>query len=87
MSPAEKRWLEYVGANVRRLRLRRGLTQEQLGELASIAPRYVQDVERGRTNISFVVFIGLADALEVDPRDLLRPAKLAAPKPGRPAGS
>jgi len=84
MPPAEQRWLEYVAGNVHRLRVKRGLTQEKLGELASIAPRYVQDVEKGRANISFVVFIGLADALEVDPRRLLRPARMPPAKPGRP---
>ena len=84
MPPAEKRWLEYIAANVRRLRIKRGLTQEKLGEAVGLAPRYLQDVERGRSNISIAVLVRLADALGVDPRRLLRPAAPFPVKPGRP---
>jgi transcriptional regulator with XRE-family HTH domain len=74
-----------TGANVRRLRTRLGLTQEQLAERAGIDWRSVQDVERARTNFTITVLVSLAVALDVDPRALLRPAELPAPKTGRPA--
>ncbi len=79
-------WQRYVAANVRRLRIKKGLTQEQLGELAEIEPRYVQDVERARTNFSFAVFIRIAEALGVSPAHLLRPAEMAPARSGRPSG-
>lgn len=77
-------WLRYVAANVRRLRQRRGLTQEQLAAGAGIAARYLQEVERARTNMTLSMLVAIAHALEVDPRQLLKPAVLPESPPGRP---
>ncbi|MFI5303028.1 MAG: helix-turn-helix domain-containing protein [Polyangiales bacterium] len=84
MAPAVSPWLRYVAANVRRLRAKAGLTQEELGERAEIEPRYLQDVEHARTNLSFAIFVRLATALDVDPRRLLRPAQMPPTRAGRP---
>ena len=73
-----------IAANVRRLRLRRGWTQEQLGEAAEVAPRYVQRIETGGINPSAAVVAAIADALEVDPGHLFRPAKIGERHEGRP---
>jgi transcriptional regulator with XRE-family HTH domain len=74
----------YIAANVRRLRVRHGWTQERLAELANIEPRYLQDVEKARTNLSLDVLVGLAQALKVDEWELFSPARLAPSRPGRP---
>jgi transcriptional regulator with XRE-family HTH domain len=84
MVPKVRIWLQYIAGNAKKLRIKAGLTQEQLGEKAGIDPRYVQDVERARSNISMAVFIGLADALGVAPSRLLRPTDLPPARPGRP---
>lgn len=76
--------LGYLGANVRRWRLRRHLTQDALAERAEIDVRYVQRVERGIVNLRFASFVKLATALEVPPGQLLRRAPLQAPRVGRP---
>jgi transcriptional regulator with XRE-family HTH domain len=76
--------LRYIAANVVRLRKRAGLTQEGLAEAADVEPRYVQEVERARTNLSIGVLVALAGALGVDERALLKPAKLSPPRTGRP---
>jgi transcriptional regulator with XRE-family HTH domain len=76
--------LGYVGANVRRLRLAKGLTQEALAEAAELDLRFLQRVERGQTNVGVAVIVGLADALEVPPGALFRKAVLPEVKPGRP---
>jgi transcriptional regulator with XRE-family HTH domain len=73
-----------IAANVRRERERRGWTQEQLGEAADLAPRYVQRIETGRINPRAVVVAALADALGIDPGRLFRPAKLSERRAGRP---
>lgn len=81
-------WLRHVAANVRRLRERRGLAQEQLANEARVAPRYLQEVERARTNMSLAMLVRLAETLEVDRRRLLRPAPpLAVARRGRPPGT
>lgn len=65
-------WRSIVGANVKRMRLARGLTQEQLAFDAKIDLTYVGGIERGRRNPSLMVMARLADAVGCDLSDLLR---------------
>jgi transcriptional regulator with XRE-family HTH domain len=74
----------YIAANVRRLRAGLGLTQEQLAEAAGLEPRYLQEIERARTNLSLSMLVGLAGALKVPPTRLFAKANLVLSKPGRP---
>jgi DNA-binding XRE family transcriptional regulator len=76
--------LGFIAANTRRWRLRRGMTQEGLAELADLDLRFVQRIERGTTNLSVSALIALADALKVEPTALFRVAKLTPARPGRP---
>jgi transcriptional regulator with XRE-family HTH domain len=50
---------------VRKLRQSRGLSQEQLAELAGIHRTYIGDVERGRRNIALVNMTRIAKALGI----------------------
>jgi DNA-binding XRE family transcriptional regulator len=76
--------LERIGANVVARRKKLGLTQERLAALADLDLRFVQRVERARTNLSVAVLVGLADALEIAVETLLRPAVLPPAVVGRP---
>ena len=76
--------LEAIAANVRRIRLQRGFTQEMLAERAGQDLSYVQRVERGATNLSIAVLVSLASALDVAPSLLLRKARRIATRRGRP---
>jgi transcriptional regulator with XRE-family HTH domain len=82
--PRVKTVLGYVGANVRRLRTARGMIQQELADAAGVHLRFVQRIELGRTNLGVEVLVKMADALGVDPRALLKPAKLPEVKRGRP---
>jgi len=64
-------WRAVVGGNVRRLRLVRGLTQEQLAFEAKIDLTYVGGIERGVRNPSLLVMVRVAAALAVEPSALL----------------
>jgi transcriptional regulator with XRE-family HTH domain len=79
-----KLFLSYLGANVRRLRLKRGMTQADLAIAARIDDRFLQKVERGVVNLRFQSLVKLADALDVLPAVLLRGAKPVERKVGRP---
>ena len=62
-----------VGRNVRRARIEKGLTQEELAERAGTSQFYVSSLEAGRRNPTVVTVFELAQALGVDHLDLLRP--------------
>ncbi|MDP3632508.1 helix-turn-helix domain-containing protein [Phenylobacterium sp.] len=63
-------WRAIVGRKVRRLRLARGLTQEQLAFEAQLDLTYVGGIERGRRNPSLLVLVRLAGSLGVAPVEL-----------------
>jgi transcriptional regulator with XRE-family HTH domain len=64
-------WGKVVGANVRRLRVERGLAQEHLAHDAGIDLTYLGGIERGRRNPSVSVLGRIAASIAVHPRDLL----------------
>jgi transcriptional regulator with XRE-family HTH domain len=61
-----------VGANVRTLRQIRKLSQEQLADRAGIHRTQLAAVERGRRNLTLKSLERLADALDVEPAELLK---------------
>ena len=63
---------EKFGAVVRRLRERRGLTQEELAEQAEVSATYIGFVERGDNVPTLTIIIQIASALGVRPSELLR---------------
>lgn len=60
-----------VGRNLRRIRVDRGVTQEQLGESIDRHRTYVGGIERGERNLALQTVESLADALGVDAAALL----------------
>lgn len=64
-------WNGIVAANVRRLRVERRLTQEQLAHDAEIDLTYLGGIERGHRNPSVSVLGRLATSLGVHPTALL----------------
>lgn len=64
-------WKKIVGGNVRRLRIERGLTQEQVAFDAKIDLTYEGGIERGKRNPSLLVMVRIAEVLRVHPSELL----------------
>jgi transcriptional regulator with XRE-family HTH domain len=60
-----------VGQNVKRLRLEKGLTQEQFCDISGFSQQYVSGLENGRRNPTIVTVYELAKALGVTHIDLL----------------
>ena len=58
-------WRIIVGRNVRRIRLQRAMTQEELSFEADIDLTYVGGIERGKRNPSLLVMARIAKALAV----------------------
>ena len=71
------RWMDgtcrkVVAENVRRFRLKLGLTQEGLAERADMHWTYISGVERCKYNISLDSIVRLAKALGRSPYELLK---------------
>jgi transcriptional regulator with XRE-family HTH domain len=61
-----------VATNLRRLRHAKGWTQEDLAERVGLSARYIGQVERGQASMSVTVLGRLADALMLEPTELVR---------------
>ena len=59
---------------IRHYRKKAKVTQERLGELADLNPKYIGEVERMEKTISIDALARIAAALKVRLRDLLREA-------------
>ena len=59
------------GKNLRKVRTRVGINQEELGHRADLDRTYVGGVERGERNVSLRNICRLAQALGVHPSELL----------------
>ena len=68
---AEARIIRTLGANLRRERTARGLTQERLAELADLNPRTVQKIEAGDITILVTTLQRLRTALGCEWKRLL----------------
>ena len=64
-----------VGRNVRRIRLKKGLTQEQFAVVSGFSQQYISGLERGRRNPTVVTLYELAKALGVSHMELVRPTE------------
>lgn len=62
-----------VGRNVRRIRQRKGLTQERFAEISGFSQQYISSLEQGRRNPTVVTLYELATALGVNHMELVRP--------------
>ena len=64
-------YFSILGANVRTFRISRKLTQEQLADLCDLHRTYVGAIERGDRNVSLKNIVIIAQALGVEPAELL----------------
>ena len=62
--------LQQFGLKVREYRLKNGLSQEKLAELADMHRTYIGQIECGKRNIALKNIVKIADALNVSLRDL-----------------
>lgn len=62
---------EVIAANVRKRRLRMGLSQEEFADLCGYHRTYIGSIERSERNITVSTLEAVAKHLGVEPADLL----------------
>ncbi len=67
LSPAT----ELLGRRIRNQRHALGLSQEALAQVCGLHWTFIGQVERGRRNLSLHNLLKLADALQIDPSELV----------------
>lgn len=60
------------GERLRDARVKQGMTQIELAELADLTSQYVSKIESGQINLTLSTVQRLAEALCIDPASLLR---------------
>ena len=72
MEPARRNdILADLGSRVRHHRREHGWSQEQFAEQAGVHRTYIGAIERGQQNVTVVTLVAIADALSVDPSELI----------------
>ena len=61
----------YIGDNLKEIRTRRFLTQEELAERAGVSPATIVRIERNQAEPHISTMRKLAKALDIDPTELL----------------
>lgn len=69
----EKGLKKTYSLNIKRLRIEKNLSQDKLSEFAKISPSFLSDIENGKKWGSFETLVSLANALEIEPYELLLP--------------
>ncbi len=61
-----------VGTCIHAMRMKKNLTQEQLGELVGVGTTHISHIETGTAFPSFQTFVKLVNVLECSADDLLK---------------
>ncbi len=61
-----------IGKKIREIRKAKGLTQEKLGDKASLSYKFIGELERGNVNVSLDSLVSISKALGVQVGDLFR---------------
>lgn len=64
--------LKIIGANVKRIRVSKGLSEKDFGKIIKCSSDRIRDIERGNINFRLITLVTFAEKLEVSMEDLLR---------------
>jgi len=65
----ETEYLKLLGANIRKWRESKGLTQEQFAPAVGFTRSYITEIETGKRNISFLNLAKIVKSLDIDEQD------------------
>lgn len=70
MKENKENTLKVIGQNIKRIRLLKGLTQEQLAEKLDKSINFISIIERGESGISIPTIIDICNALQINSDEL-----------------
>ena len=62
--------MKEFGEHLREIRLKKGLSQEELANIANIPIQQVGRIERSEVNTTLITIKAISDALEIDIKEL-----------------
>lgn len=71
MDISEETFIKNLGTHIRQLRERKSMSQEDLAGDSGIPKSQVARIERAKINTTIRTLIKIANALEIEPKDLL----------------
>ena len=71
MDISEETFIKNLGTHIRQLRERKNMSQEDLAGDRGIPKSQVARIERAKINTTIRTLIKIANALEIEPKDLL----------------
>ena len=68
----DSRFIEVVGARLRRLRRERALSQQDIERMTGVAQATLSDLEQGKRGARASTLRKLAELLDVEPKELMK---------------
>lgn len=73
MTGFEGEILNAIGARIREVRLKKKMSQQELGAAANVSLPHISEIELGKSQMRLSTFIRIAEALQVSTDYLIRP--------------
>ena len=73
MAISEAEAYKAIGARIREVRLKKKMSQQELGVAANISLPHISEIELGKSQMRLATFIRIAEALQVSTDYLIRP--------------
>lgn len=70
---------QMIGIRIKKIRTKRGITQEQLSERININSKYLSSIERGKENPTLDILIKIAESLNVSLDDIFNLIQIEDP--------
>ncbi|WP_297869548.1 helix-turn-helix transcriptional regulator [uncultured Flavobacterium sp.] len=71
MEISETQFLEELGIHIRQLREKNSLSQQELANYCNLSKVQLGRIERAEINTTVKTLVKIANALEIEPKDLL----------------
>ena len=72
----QSNFIKLLGEELEMVRKKKGLTQEQVAEVAGIARERISEIENGKKNTTLATLEKIMDALDIEPQEIFNFSRL-----------